>query len=102
MNIFSSFDLSTSSHSFRLALKLTAPVRYLFFFASAWPVAPSVLSNMLRSFYLLSSISLALGGTILWDGRFNDMSSSTDLDNWSWSDQTGPYQYYIVRAFLGI
>ncbi|CZR62266.1 related to endoglucanase c [Phialocephala subalpina] len=50
---------------------------------------------MLRSLFLLNSIGSALAGTILWDGRFNDMTSSTDLDNWSWSDQTGPYQYYI-------
>ncbi|OHE93275.1 hypothetical protein CORC01_11418 [Colletotrichum orchidophilum] len=34
-------------------------------------------------------------GEILWDGRFNDMTSATDLDKWSWSTQTGPYQYYI-------
>jgi len=33
--------------------------------------------------------------TILWDGRFNTFTSSTDLDNWSWSNQVGPYQYYI-------
>jgi len=33
--------------------------------------------------------------TILWDGRFNDLSTSADLLNWSWSDQVGPYQYYI-------
>lgn len=34
--------------------------------------------------------------TILWDGRFNDLNSSTDLNNWSWSNEVGPYQYYIV------
>ncbi|KAB5583492.1 hypothetical protein GE09DRAFT_1167437 [Coniochaeta sp. 2T2.1] len=34
-------------------------------------------------------------GTILWDGRFNDLSSSSDLNNWSWGNQVGPYQYYI-------
>lgn len=31
-------------------------------------------------------------GTILWDGRFNDLSSSTDLNNWSWGNQVGPYR----------
>jgi len=36
--------------------------------------------------------------TILWDGRFNTFTSSTDLDNWSWSNQVGPYQYYIVSS----
>ncbi|KAJ0163336.1 hypothetical protein CTA2_3158, partial [Colletotrichum tanaceti] len=32
---------------------------------------------------------------ILWDGRFNDMTASTDLDKWSFSNAVGPYQYYI-------
>ncbi|KAK6542330.1 hypothetical protein TWF694_006289 [Orbilia ellipsospora] len=40
-------------------------------------------------------VGSALAGTVLWDGRFNDLSSSTDLNNWSWSNQVGPYQYYI-------
>lgn len=34
-------------------------------------------------------------GSILWDGRFNDLTSATDLNKWSWSSQVGPYQYYI-------
>lgn len=34
-------------------------------------------------------------GTILWDGRFNDFTSSSDLNKWSWANQVGPYQYYI-------
>jgi len=34
-------------------------------------------------------------GTILWDGRFNDYQSAADLNTWSWSNQVGPYQYYI-------
>jgi hypothetical protein len=54
---------------------------------------------MFRSLFLLSNIGLAFGGTILWDGRFNDMASSAALEDWSWSDQTGPYQYYIVSTF---
>lgn len=32
---------------------------------------------------------------ILWDGRLNDLTSSADLEKWSWSSQVGPYQYYI-------
>lgn len=47
-------------------------------------------------------LSLATGlfvgvnaGTVLWDGRFNDLNSSSDLNEWSWSDEVGPYQYYI-------
>ncbi|OAG16619.1 hypothetical protein CC77DRAFT_1034157 [Alternaria alternata] len=41
---------------------------------------------------LLSAVS---AGTILWDGRFNEMTSSSDLDKWSWANQVGNYQYYI-------
>lgn len=44
----------------------------------------------------LAGLIGSAAATILWDGRFNDLTSSTDLNNWSWSDQTGPYQYYIV------
>ncbi|TVY34872.1 hypothetical protein LSUB1_G005353, partial [Lachnellula subtilissima] len=50
---------------------------------------------MFRSLSLFAFARLALGGTILWDGRFNDMTSSSELDSWSWSNQVGPYQYYI-------
>ncbi|TVY46510.1 hypothetical protein LOCC1_G001902 [Lachnellula occidentalis] len=50
---------------------------------------------MLRYLSLFGFAKLALGGTILWDGRFNDMTSSSELDSWSWSNQVGPYQYYI-------
>ncbi|KAH8602223.1 carbohydrate-binding module family 1 protein [Bisporella sp. PMI_857] len=46
-------------------------------------------------------------GAILWDGRFNEFTSSTDLNNWSWSNQVGPYQYYIhgssaVTAYVNL
>ncbi|KAF2101953.1 hypothetical protein NA57DRAFT_17427, partial [Rhizodiscina lignyota] len=34
-------------------------------------------------------------GDILWDGRFNDLTSSEDLTKWSFSNEVGPYQYYI-------
>ncbi|KAH7088921.1 hypothetical protein FB567DRAFT_321080 [Paraphoma chrysanthemicola] len=34
-------------------------------------------------------------GTTLWDGRFNDMTSSADLEKWSFSNPVGAYQYYI-------
>jgi hypothetical protein len=40
-------------------------------------------------------VSAVSAGTILWDGRFNEMSSSADLDKWSWANQVGNYQYYI-------
>jgi hypothetical protein len=32
---------------------------------------------------------------VIWDGRFNNFNSSTDLNKWSWANQVGPYQYYI-------
>lgn len=38
---------------------------------------------------------LIQAGTILWDGRFNNFTTSADLNNWSWSNEVGPYQYYI-------
>jgi hypothetical protein len=44
---------------------------------------------------LAAQVLSASAGTILWDGRFNDLSSSADLENWSWANQVGPYQYYI-------
>ncbi|KAH8656152.1 hypothetical protein BGZ60DRAFT_567983 [Tricladium varicosporioides] len=50
---------------------------------------------MYNSLLLASFAKLALGGTILWDGRFNDLTSSSKLESWSWSNQVGPYQYYI-------
>lgn len=39
--------------------------------------------------------SNSLVGTVLWDGRFNEMSSSSDLEKWSWGNQVGNFQYYI-------
>ncbi|KXX78310.1 Feruloyl esterase B [Madurella mycetomatis] len=62
-------------------------------------------------FPVLSSLAAQVlsvsAGTILWDGRFNDLSSSTDLNNWSWGNQVGPYQYYIhgpseVTAYVNL
>jgi len=34
-------------------------------------------------------------GTVLWDGRFNNVTSSTELNDWSFSNPVGEYQYYI-------
>ncbi|KLU92215.1 hypothetical protein MAPG_11161 [Magnaporthiopsis poae ATCC 64411] len=42
--------------------------------------------------YMASAVA---AGTVIWDGRFNDLTSATDLNKWSWSSQVGPYQYYI-------
>lgn len=32
----------------------------------------------------------------LCDGRFNNFKASSDISPWSWLNQVGPYQYYIV------
>ena len=40
-------------------------------------------------------LAAAARAAVLWDGRFNEFSSAADLNNWSWSNQVGPYQYYI-------
>ncbi|KAJ4346947.1 uncharacterized protein N0V89_010880 [Didymosphaeria variabile] len=51
---------------------------------------------MLRKAALVSAfVSAVSAGTILWDGRFNEFTSSADLNKWSWANQVGPYQYYI-------
>lgn len=46
-----------------------------------------------------SLVSVALAhlaqATVIWDGRFNEFTSSADLNKWSWANQVGPYQYYI-------
>jgi hypothetical protein len=34
-----------------------------------------------KTLTLNALLSSAAAGTILWDGRFNDLSSSTDLNN---------------------
>ncbi|KAI9726123.1 MAG: hypothetical protein M1834_009399 [Cirrosporium novae-zelandiae] len=49
---------------------------------------------MLQSIVALSFVGSALAGTVLWDGRFTQ-STVTNLENWSWSNQVGQYQYYI-------
>lgn len=50
----------------------------------------------MRSLTVLSALlGSTVAGTVLWDGRFNNFTSATDLNNWSWANQVGPYQYYI-------
>jgi hypothetical protein len=41
---------------------------------------------------LVANVLSVSAGTILWDGRFNDLTSSTDLNKWSWANQVGPYR----------
>ncbi|MCJ1313793.1 hypothetical protein MMC25_007473 [Agyrium rufum] len=53
---------------------------------------------MLRSLASLASVGCTVAGDVLWDGRFNDMTSSAALNDWSFSNEVGPYQYYIHGA----
>lgn len=39
-------------------------------------------------------VGLAAAGTKVWDGSFDDLATA-DLADWSWSNQAGPYQWYI-------
>lgn len=39
-------------------------------------------------------LGLAAAGTTVWSGSFDDMTVST-LEDWSWSNQVGEYQWYI-------
>jgi hypothetical protein len=50
---------------------------------------------MKTSATLMALLAGLASAEILWDGRFNDMSSAQDLNKWSWGNQVGPYQYYI-------
>ncbi|KAG9005393.1 hypothetical protein FRB95_004676 [Tulasnella sp. JGI-2019a] len=38
---------------------------------------------------------LAQAGTVVWTGDFDYYTSPNDLNNWSWSNEVGEYQYYI-------
>ncbi|GAB1735270.1 hypothetical protein NU219Hw_g2911t1 [Hortaea werneckii] len=44
---------------------------------------------------LVALVGSASAGNVLWDGRLNEYSSSAFLDDWSFSNAVGPYQYYI-------
>jgi len=58
-----------------------------------------ILTRIPSNMYFSLSIAALIGSassTVLWDGRFNNFKSSSDLSSWSWSNQVGPYQYYIV------
>ncbi|KAI0010291.1 hypothetical protein F4779DRAFT_578287 [Xylariaceae sp. FL0662B] len=44
---------------------------------------------------LLTTLAHIASAAVIWDGRFNDLGTAEDLNDWSWSNQVGPYQYYI-------
>ncbi|PYI34968.1 hypothetical protein BP00DRAFT_335582 [Aspergillus indologenus CBS 114.80] len=37
----------------------------------------------------------SLAGTVLWSGIFNSSATVEDFDDWSWSNQIEPWQWYI-------
>ncbi|KAM3414010.1 hypothetical protein BST61_g10672 [Cercospora zeina] len=43
----------------------------------------------------LLALAAATSANILWDGRLNNYTDASYLDSWTWSNQVGPYQYYI-------
>lgn len=59
---------------------------------------PTRKTHTMRLSICTAALSLTGGvvaGTVIWDGRFNDMTSAADLNKWSWGNQVGSYQYYI-------
>ncbi|PSN61498.1 hypothetical protein BS50DRAFT_651720 [Corynespora cassiicola Philippines] len=50
---------------------------------------------MLGKIALFNALTSVASAAILWDGRFNEFTTSADLNKWSWANQVGPYQYYI-------
>ena len=52
---------------------------------------PYIMFTITAVFALAGSASASL----LWDGRLNNYTDASFLEAWSWSNQVGPYQYYI-------
>jgi hypothetical protein len=46
----------------------------------------------MKAISLLAALVASVDGAVLWDGRFNEFTSSSDLLNWSWANQVGPYR----------
>ncbi|RAH46163.1 glycoside hydrolase family 131 protein [Aspergillus brunneoviolaceus CBS 621.78] len=44
---------------------------------------------------LLALPASSLAGTVLWSGIFNSSATVEDFDDWSWSNQIEPWQWYI-------
>lgn len=43
----------------------------------------------------LASLAGLASAELIWDGRFNDLDSAAQLEEWSWGNPVGPYQWYI-------
>ena len=54
-----------------------------------------LLSSPLTLLTLGATTLPSTSAKIIWGGRANRQTSSAFLENWSWSNQVGPYQYYI-------
>ncbi|EJD50228.1 hypothetical protein AURDEDRAFT_182619 [Auricularia subglabra TFB-10046 SS5] len=44
---------------------------------------------------LIPFVALARAGTVLWNGFFNSSFTAATFDQWSWSNQIEPWQWYI-------
>ncbi|PYH48705.1 glycoside hydrolase family 131 protein [Aspergillus saccharolyticus JOP 1030-1] len=56
---------------------------------------------------LLAFPASSLAGTVLWSGIFNSSATVADFDDWSWSNQIEPWQWYIygtgnTSEYLGL
>ncbi|KAI1501268.1 hypothetical protein F5X99DRAFT_428563 [Biscogniauxia marginata] len=49
----------------------------------------------MKTTLLTTALAQLANAAVIWDGRFNDLGTSADLNKWSWANQVGPYQYYI-------
>lgn len=49
----------------------------------------------LAALSLLSFLTGSYAGTTIWSGSFNYYTSVSVFDEWSWSNETGEYQWYI-------
>ena len=49
----------------------------------------------MKSVSILAALTSLASAEILWDGRFNNIDTAEDLDEWSWANQIEPYQWYI-------
>ncbi|PWY77406.1 hypothetical protein BO70DRAFT_363336 [Aspergillus heteromorphus CBS 117.55] len=62
---------------------------------------------MKSSLSLLALPASALAGTVRWSGIFNSSATVAELDEWSWSNQIEPWQWYIhgtanTSEYLGL
>ncbi|KAF4612099.1 hypothetical protein D9613_003637 [Agrocybe pediades] len=52
-------------------------------------------------------VAQASAGTVIWNGFFNSSFTSSTFDQWSWSNQIAPWQWYIhgsaaTSQYLGV